>query len=116
MTLGSRDWSGRRGIVPKHGCASGRLHPEAHTGAHAIGFTNGRRPAGGIDLTSSAPEDASTWCPDAVLFVNVHLRHHDHGSEFRRRVERAIPDCQARRDRLRRLGPDLLLPGLPELS
>jgi predicted metal-dependent hydrolase len=53
--------------------------------------------------------------PDLVDYVLVHelahLRHHDHGLEFWQVVERAMPDYQARRDRLRSLGPDLWLPG-----
>jgi predicted metal-dependent hydrolase len=52
--------------------------------------------------------------PDLVDYVLVHelahLRQHDHGPGFWRTVERAMPDCTARRDRLRRLGPDLWLP------
>jgi predicted metal-dependent hydrolase len=52
--------------------------------------------------------------PDLVDYVLVHelahLRHHDHGPEFWQIVERAMPDYQARRDRLRSLGPDLWLP------
>jgi predicted metal-dependent hydrolase len=52
--------------------------------------------------------------PDLVDYVLVHelahLHQRDHGSEFWRLVERALPDASARRDRLRRLGPDLWLP------
>lgn len=55
--------------------------------------------------------------PDLVDYVLVHelahLHNHDHGSDFWRTVERAMPDYPARRDRLRRLGPDLWLPGSP---
>jgi predicted metal-dependent hydrolase len=53
--------------------------------------------------------------PDLVDYVLAHELAHvhrpDHGPEFWRLVERAMPDCHARRDRLRRLGPDLWLPG-----
>jgi predicted metal-dependent hydrolase len=52
--------------------------------------------------------------PDLVDYVLAHelahLHHHDHGEDFWRAVERAMPDYVARRDRLRRLGPDLWLP------
>jgi predicted metal-dependent hydrolase len=52
--------------------------------------------------------------PDLVDYVLVHelahLHRRDHGPEFWRIVELAMPDCHARRDRLRRLGPDLWLP------
>jgi predicted metal-dependent hydrolase len=52
--------------------------------------------------------------PDLVDYVLVHelahLHHHDHGPAFWRIVELAMPDYRARRDRLRRLGPDLWLP------
>lgn len=52
--------------------------------------------------------------PDLVDYVLAHelahLHRRDHGAEFWRIVERAMPDCHARRDRLRRLGPDLWLP------
>jgi predicted metal-dependent hydrolase len=54
--------------------------------------------------------------PDLLDYVLVHelahLDHHDHGPDFWRRVERTMPDHQARRDRLRRLGPDLWLPSV----
>jgi len=52
--------------------------------------------------------------PDLVDYVLVHelahLQRPDHTPEFWRLVERAMPDYQTRRDRLRRLGPDLWLP------
>ncbi len=52
--------------------------------------------------------------PDLVDYVLVHelahLHHYDHGPEFWQIVERAMPDYQTRRDRLRGLGPDLWLP------
>lgn len=52
--------------------------------------------------------------PDLIDYVLAHelahLHRPDHGSEFWRLVERAMPDCEARRDRLRRLGTDLWLP------
>jgi predicted metal-dependent hydrolase len=52
--------------------------------------------------------------PGLVDYILVHelahLRRHDHGSEFWRIVEFVMPDYYARRDRLRRLGPDLWLP------
>jgi predicted metal-dependent hydrolase len=52
--------------------------------------------------------------PDLVDYVLAHEVAHllraDHSAEFWRLVERAMPDYQARRDRLRRLGPDLWLP------
>jgi predicted metal-dependent hydrolase len=52
--------------------------------------------------------------PEFVDYVLVHeLAHHhqpDHGQDFWRTVERALPDYQARRDRLRRIGPSLWLP------
>jgi predicted metal-dependent hydrolase len=52
--------------------------------------------------------------PDLVDYVLVHelahLNHHDHSEDFWHTVERVMPDCAARRDRLRRLGPDLWLP------
>jgi predicted metal-dependent hydrolase len=48
---------------------------------------------------------------DYVLVHELAHRHvHDHGEEFWRRVARAMPDYAARRDRLKRLGPDLWLP------
>lgn len=40
----------------------------------------------------------------------AHLWRRDHGPEFWRLVERAMPGYQERRERLRRLGPDLWLP------
>jgi predicted metal-dependent hydrolase len=53
--------------------------------------------------------------PDLVDYVLVHELAHlhvpDHGQWFWRRVERAMPDCFSRRDRLRSLGPELWLPG-----
>ncbi|MGH3220097.1 MAG: M48 family metallopeptidase [Streptosporangiaceae bacterium] len=52
--------------------------------------------------------------PDLIDYVLVHelahLRRPDHGPEFWRIVDRAMPDYSDRRDRLRRLGPDLWLP------
>ena len=52
--------------------------------------------------------------PDLVDYVLVHelahVRHRDHGPEFWRLVERAMPDYPSRRDRLRHLGLDLWLP------
>ena len=52
--------------------------------------------------------------PDLVDYVLVHelahLRRSDHGLDFWRLVERAMPDYSIRRNRLRRLGPDLWLP------
>lgn len=58
--------------------------------------------------------------PELVDYVLVHeLAHHhhpDHSQDFWRTVERALPDYQARRDRLRRVGPGLWLPDLLETS
>lgn len=52
--------------------------------------------------------------PDLIDYVLVHelahLHHHDHSADFWHSVECAMPDYQARRDRLRRQGPDLWLP------
>jgi predicted metal-dependent hydrolase len=52
--------------------------------------------------------------PDLIDYVLVHELAHvhvpDHSKRFWRTVQRAMPDCDARRDRLRRLGPDLWLP------
>jgi predicted metal-dependent hydrolase len=52
--------------------------------------------------------------PDLVDYVLLHelahLRRRDHGPEFWRLVERAMPDTSLRRERLRRMGPDLWLP------
>jgi predicted metal-dependent hydrolase len=52
--------------------------------------------------------------PDLVDYVLAHelahLRRHDHAPAFWQIVERAMPDYEARRDRLRRTGPGLWLP------
>lgn len=52
--------------------------------------------------------------PELVDYVLVHelahRRHSGHGQEFWRTVERALPDYQPRRGRLRRAGPSLWLP------
>ncbi len=52
--------------------------------------------------------------PDLVDYVLAHelahLHRPDHSPAFWRLVERAMPDYEARRDRLRRLGPDLWFP------
>lgn len=52
--------------------------------------------------------------PTLVDYVLVHelahLEHRDHGPRFWRIVERAMPDYEERRERLRRYGPDLWLP------
>lgn len=52
--------------------------------------------------------------PDLIDYVLVHELAHvyvpDHSERFWRMVQRAMPDCHARRDRLKRLGPDLWLP------
>ncbi|GAA2232312.1 SprT family zinc-dependent metalloprotease [Kitasatospora cystarginea] len=52
--------------------------------------------------------------PDLIDYVLVHELAHlhvpDHSDRFWRLVQRAMPDFGARRDRLRRLGPDLWLP------
>jgi predicted metal-dependent hydrolase len=52
--------------------------------------------------------------PDLIDYVLVHelahVRHPDHGSEFWRAVDRAMPGWEGRRARLRRAGPDLWLP------
>jgi len=52
--------------------------------------------------------------PDLIDYVLVHELAHmlvpNHSNRFWRTVQRAMPDCDARRDRLRRLGPDLWLP------
>ena len=51
--------------------------------------------------------------PDLIDYVLVHELAHlhvpDHSARFWQRVQRAMPDCAARRDRLKRLGPDLRL-------
>lgn len=53
--------------------------------------------------------------PDLVDYIRVHelahLHRPDHSPEFWRLFERAMPDYEARRGRLRRIGPDLWLPG-----
>jgi YgjP-like, metallopeptidase domain len=46
----------------------------------------------------------------SVVHELAHLLRHDHSPEFWRLVELAMPDYTDRRDRLRRLGPDLWLP------
>lgn len=57
--------------------------------------------------------------PDLIDYVLVHevahLHRSDHGPEFWRLVERAMPDYKSRRERLRQLGQDLWLPdqGVP---
>jgi predicted metal-dependent hydrolase len=52
--------------------------------------------------------------PDLIDYVLVHelthLRHRDHGTDFWRAVDRAIPGWESRRARLKRAGPDLWLP------
>jgi predicted metal-dependent hydrolase len=52
--------------------------------------------------------------PDLVDYVLAHelahLHRPDHSPEFWRLVERAMPDYETRRNRLRCLGPDLWLP------
>jgi predicted metal-dependent hydrolase len=52
--------------------------------------------------------------PKLVDYILVHElahRHHpDHSQDFWFTVERALPDYQPRRDRLRREGPNLWLP------
>jgi predicted metal-dependent hydrolase len=52
--------------------------------------------------------------PDLVDYVLAHELAHlirpDHSTEFWRLLGRAMPDLQIRRERLRRLGPDLWLP------
>ncbi|MFJ5551505.1 M48 family metallopeptidase [Streptomyces sp. NPDC093225] len=52
--------------------------------------------------------------PTLIDYVLVHelahLQRGDHGSEFWRLVERAMPGYQDRRERLRRIGPGLWLP------
>lgn len=52
--------------------------------------------------------------PDLIDYVLAHelahLHHHDHSKDFWRAVQRAMPDYAERRDRLRRLGPDIWLP------
>ena len=52
--------------------------------------------------------------PDLIDYVLVHELAHVrvpcHSERFWRMVQRAMPDCHARRDRLKRLGPDLWLP------
>jgi hypothetical protein len=52
--------------------------------------------------------------PDLIDYVLVHelahVRHHDHGANFWRIVERAMPDASARRVRLRHAGASLWLP------
>jgi predicted metal-dependent hydrolase len=53
--------------------------------------------------------------PDLIDYVLVHelvhVRHPDHGADFWRSVDRAMPGYEARRARLKRAGPDLWLPG-----
>jgi predicted metal-dependent hydrolase len=52
--------------------------------------------------------------PELVDYVLVHelahLEQPDHGPDFWHIVERTMPDCASRRERLRHLGPDLWLP------
>ncbi|HEX4833112.1 MAG TPA: SprT family zinc-dependent metalloprotease [Trebonia sp.] len=53
--------------------------------------------------------------PDLIDYVLVHelahVRHPDHGAEFWRAVDRAMPGWEARRARLKQAGPGLWLPG-----
>ncbi|MFH8934999.1 M48 family metallopeptidase [Streptomyces griseosporeus] len=52
--------------------------------------------------------------PTLIDYVLVHelahLRQRDHGDDFWRLVERTMPGYEHRRERLRRLGPDLWMP------
>ena len=58
--------------------------------------------------------------PELVDYVLVHElahRHYpDHSQDFWRAVERALPDYQARRVRLRHVGPGLWLPDEQDAS
>jgi predicted metal-dependent hydrolase len=52
--------------------------------------------------------------PDLIDYVLVHelshVRHPDHSPDFWRAVDRAMPGWEARRERLKRAGPDLWPP------
>ncbi len=55
--------------------------------------------------------------PDLIDYVLVHelahVRHSDHGIEFWRTVDRAMPGYEVRRARLKQVGPSLWLPDPP---
>lgn len=58
--------------------------------------------------------------PGLIDYVLVHELAHvhvpDHSERFWKMVRRAMPDCDARRNRLKRLGPDLWLPAAEDAT
>ncbi|WP_326617504.1 M48 family metallopeptidase [Streptomyces anulatus] len=108
-------WYTRRGVS----WLPGRFHPWAQRMDVACGELR-VRPLGYRWGSCSLHGDLNIhWAtmqlpPDLIDYVLVHELAHvhvpNHSERFWRTVQRAMPDCHARRDRLRRLGPDLWLP------
>lgn len=86
-------------------------------GVRALGFRWGSCSSDGTVNIHWATIQLS---PDLIDYVLVHelahVRHRDHGPNFWATVERAMPDATTRRARLRKIGPELWLPGSTSLE
>lgn len=67
-------------------------------------------PSGTVNIHWATMQLPPTLIDYVLVHELAHLLRHDHSTEFWRLVERAMPDYEDCRERLRRLGPDLWLP------
>jgi hypothetical protein len=61
-------------------------------------------------IPALAPEPWTMPAQDPTAGQLAHVRHHDHGGDFWRAVDRAMPGWEGRRARLKQAGSDLWLP------
>ncbi|MEU0517285.1 M48 family metallopeptidase [Streptosporangium sp. NPDC006007] len=67
-------------------------------------------PSGHVNIHWATMQVAPLLVDYVLVHEPAHVKHADHPPEFRRIVERALPDYRTRREQLKRLGPGLWLP------